>query len=98
MDYSSLPSSENLTSLATETAAKFGGCGFSGNVASSTPAPGIFTGTIVAAGCTDAIITGNFAATASREDANGLELELEREAETNGERVKVKIKARLSKQ
>ena len=75
-----------------------GGCSFSGNLASSTPAPGIFTGTIVAAGCTDAIITGNFAATASREDANGLELELEREAETNGERVKVKIKARLSKQ
>ena len=75
-----------------------GGCSFSGNLASSSAAPGVFTGTIVAAGCTDAIISGNFAASASREDANGLELELEREAETSAERVKVKIKARLSKQ
>ena len=75
-----------------------GGCSFSGNVASSSAAPGVFTGTIVAAGCTDAIISGSFAGTATREDANGLELELEREAETNAERVKVKIKARLNKQ
>ena len=75
-----------------------GGCSFSGNLASSSAAPGIFTGAIAAAGCTDAIISGSFAASATREDANGLELELERETETNGERVKVKIKARLSKQ
>ena len=75
-----------------------GGCSFSGNLASSSAAPGVFTGTIVAAGCTDAIISGSFAATANREDANGLELELEREVETSAERVKVKIKARLSKQ
>lgn len=75
-----------------------GGCSFSGNLASSAATPGVFTGTIVAAGCTDAIISGSFAATANREDANGLELELEREAETKTERVKVKIKARLGKQ
>ena len=75
-----------------------GGCSFSGNLASSSAASGVFTGTIVAAGCTDAIISGSFAATANREDANGLELELEREAETSAERVKVKIKARLNKQ
>ena len=75
-----------------------GGCSFSGNLASSSTVAGVFTGTIVADGCTDAIISGSFAATANREDANGLEVEHEREAETSAERVKVKIKARLNKQ
>jgi hypothetical protein len=72
------------------------GCSFSGKLASSAT-PGIFSGTITASGCTDAIIRGSYAATASREDA-GIELELERETETNGERVKVKVKGRLGKQ
>jgi hypothetical protein len=72
------------------------GCSFSGKLASSAT-PGIFSGTITASGCTNAIISGSYAATASREDA-GIELELEREAETNGERVKVKVKGRLGKQ
>ncbi len=72
------------------------GCSFSGKLASSAT-PGIFAGTITASGCTNAIISGSYAATASREDA-GIELELERETETSGERVKVKVKGRLGKQ
>ena len=73
------------------------GCRFSGSLASSNAALGIFAGTITAAGCTDSIINGSYAATATPEDASGLQLELERETETNGERVNVKIKGRLSK-
>ena len=73
------------------------GCRFSGSLASSNAAMGIFAGTITAAGCTDSIINGSYAATATREDASGLQLELERETETNGERVKVKIEGRLRK-
>jgi heat shock protein HslJ len=75
-----------------------GGCSFSGKLAASNSALGVFAGSVTASGCTDAIVRGTYTATATREDANGIELELEREAEANGERVKVKIKARLSKQ
>ena len=74
-----------------------GGCTFSGKLAANAAIPGAFTGTITATGCTDVIVRGSYAASASREDA-GIELELERETETNGERVKVKIKGRLGKQ
>jgi hypothetical protein len=74
-----------------------GGCTFSGKLAANAALPGTFAGTITASGCTDAIVRGTYAASASREDA-GIELELERETETNGERVKVKIKGRLGKQ
>lgn len=72
------------------------GCSFSGTLASSAT-PGIFSGTITASGCTDAIIRGSYAATASRDDS-GIEFELERETETNGERIKVKVKGSLGKQ
>jgi hypothetical protein len=74
------------------------GCSFAGKLSSSNPALGIFTGTVTATGCTDNIIRGTYAATANREDGNGIELELERETEINGERVKVKIKGRLTRQ
>ena len=76
-----------------------GGCTFSGKLAANAAIPGTFAGTITATSCTDVIVRGSYAATASREDAGiELELELEREIETNGERVKVKIKGRLGKQ
>ncbi|MEQ1515093.1 MAG: hypothetical protein ABL931_01230 [Usitatibacteraceae bacterium] len=73
------------------------GCSFSGSLAVSNAALGVFSGTVTAAGCTDGIINGSYTATATRQDSSGLELELERETEISGERVKVKIKGRLSK-
>lgn len=73
------------------------GCSFSGSLASTNAALGIFGGTITAAGCSDSIVNGSYIATVTREDANAIEFELERETETNGERTKVKIKGRLNK-
>ena len=72
------------------------GCRFSGNLAVTNAALGSFGGSIVASGCTDAIINGTYTASATREDASRVEFELERESEISGERVKVKIKGTLS--
>jgi hypothetical protein len=73
------------------------GCTFSGALASSNAILGIFAGSVTASGCTDSIIIGVFAATATRENSGALQIELERETETNGERVRVKIKGLLTK-
>jgi heat shock protein HslJ len=74
------------------------GCSFTGNLAVTNAALGLFGGAITATGCSDAIVSGAYTAAVGREDGGAIELELEREVETNSERVKVKIKGRLAKQ
>jgi hypothetical protein len=69
-------------------------CTFSGTVV-----PGVnnrFTGSVLASGCGDARLNGNYQATIHPEDAGAIEAELEREVEQGGLRTKVSIKGNLA--
>lgn len=73
------------------------GCSLAGQVALASAAQQLWTGSVSATGCTDAALSGTYAASAHREDGGAVQLELEREAEAGGVRTKVKIRGTASR-
>jgi heat shock protein HslJ len=74
------------------------GCSFSGNVQLTDTANQRFTGTLTAAGCSDARFSGSYAgAVIHPEDGNTVSVEMEREVEDSTTRTKMRITARAAR-
>jgi uncharacterized protein DUF5648 len=68
------------------------GCTFAGSLSPSAAVPGVFSGTVLASGCTNASLNGSYASSAHAEDNGALSLEMESESESGNLRTKVSIK------
>ena len=68
------------------------GCTFAGSLSPSAAVPGVFSGTVLASGCTNASLNGSYASSAHAEDNGALSLEMETETESGNLRTKVSIK------
>jgi uncharacterized protein DUF5648 len=68
------------------------GCTFNGALSPSAAVPGVFTGSMVATGCTNGAMNGSYAASAHAENNGALSVEFEMENESGNLRTKVHIR------